>query len=94
LNIFEASSCVGVATGAVGGLWLGFSLFGWLGAVIGLPAGVVIGWFVPPLLVFMVFLLGILFEEGPSGLRKMFRASEKLVPTDNKEPPGDGHDRS
>jgi hypothetical protein len=73
MNVFEASSCVGVIVGSAGGCYLGSSWFGLAGAVLGLPLGAVLGWFVPPLLVFTYFLVGIFFEEGPEGLREMFR---------------------
>ncbi|MCI0458987.1 MAG: hypothetical protein L0Z62_18675 [Gemmataceae bacterium] len=79
MNIFEASSCVGVVAGSAGGCYLSHSWFGLVGAVLGLPAGAVVGWFVLPLLVFAVFVVGIFFEEGPAGLRELFRRGRGSV---------------
>jgi len=96
MNIFEASSCAGIVTGAIGGSWLGFSQFGWTGALIGLPVGVVLGWIVPPFIIFATFLVLIFFEEGPSRIRKMFRGEfdpdPKIgkVPPDRDSPGGEG----
>jgi hypothetical protein len=85
VNLFVASSCLGVVVGSAGGCWLGFSWFGLAGAVIGLPAGAVLGWFLPPLLVFAFFLIAIFCEEGPAGLRKVFDKPAG--------PPGDAAER-
>jgi hypothetical protein len=72
VNIFEASSCVGVVGGTIAAPILGYSCFGVIGAIIGLPIGVVLGWVVPRFLVLGVFLIGIVYEEGPKGLRPLF----------------------
>jgi hypothetical protein len=85
VNVFEASSCVGVVAGSAGGCYLGHSWFGLVGAVLGLPAGAVVGWFVLPLLVFAVFVVGIFFEEGPAGLRELFCRGRGDPPPDGSE---------
>jgi hypothetical protein len=73
----EALTCVSVATGALAGVTWGGVRYGWLGALIGLPAGMVLG----PL-VFLVWWivcfvtivpLGILCTDGPHGLWEFVR---------------------
>jgi hypothetical protein len=76
VNVFECSSCVGIAVCSPVAAWLGYSWFGIVGAVLAFPLGVLVGWLVPPLLVLTVFIGGVLFEEGPKGLRDLLRTGK------------------
>lgn len=45
-TIFHVFKLLGAALGAILGGSYGYQTFGWLGAVIGLPLGLLVGWFV------------------------------------------------
>lgn len=70
MNIFASGSCIGVVVGLAVVVPVSYSKFGVWGAVVGVPASVVLGAVGVPLLIFMAFLICILFEEGPKGLKE------------------------
>lgn len=73
VNLFEASSIIGTIGGSLVGAFVGQSLLGWVGALIGFPAGAVIGWFLPPFLIFAVFLVLICLQSGPKEALDLLR---------------------
>ena len=90
MNIFEFGSIVGSLFGTISGGWLGYSLMGWGGVVIGVPLGAVAGWFVPPMLIFAMFLVGIFRENGFTGVRELFRKGRGSVVGSVDPPPDSG----
>lgn len=66
MNVFDASSCVGVVVGAVGGGCLGYSWLGGVGVALGVPTGAVAGAFILALVVYVVWLV-MIFREAGSG---------------------------
>ena len=80
MNIFEAASLMGTVAGSIAGAVIGHSWFGWLGRAIGLPIGALVGWFVPPFIVFGVFLIAICFESGLKEASNFLRRSGRHAP--------------
>ena len=74
MNIFEFAGCAVGLTGALVGGVVGHSLFGWLGAAIGVPVGGIGGWVAGAGGVGMCFAIGIFKErlEQHHRLRKHF----------------------
>lgn len=70
MNIFEFGSCVGLVVGPAIVAPVAYSKFGLWGAVVGVPMGAISGAVVVPLLICMAFLIGVLLEEGPKGLKE------------------------
>lgn len=70
VNVFDASSCVGVILGAACGCWLGYSWLGWVGAALGIPIGALAGAFILPLVVYAAWLVGLWREAGLAGIRE------------------------
>jgi hypothetical protein len=74
MNVFEASSCIGMAFGVVVGPLVGWSVWGLPGCLVGLPAGVVLGWLFPPLAVFAGLLFVIVCREGRAAAWRLLRS--------------------
>ena len=77
VSLFDCLTCVSVALGAgVCATWGGLR-YGWLGAVLGLPAGVILGPIALVVLWVVLFVLivpgVILFTEGPRGVWEFVR---------------------
>jgi len=59
----ELAGTVGGVAGAIKGAFLGFSLYGWVGLVLGMPIGFLGGIIISVSLVFLVFFIGIQKEK-------------------------------
>jgi hypothetical protein len=73
VNVFDASSCVGVVVGLVVGGWLGCSWLGVAGVALGAPVGAALGAFTLPQLVYTAFLAGVYWEAGLAGVWEEIR---------------------
>lgn len=74
MNLFEFAGCAVGVVGALAGGVVGHSLFGWLGAAIGVSVGTIGGWVAGAGVVDICFAIGILKErlEQHHRLRKHF----------------------
>ncbi|MBN9119364.1 MAG: hypothetical protein J0I06_09415 [Planctomycetes bacterium] len=83
-SLVDCLSCLSVVVGASAGATWGGLKYGWLGGVLGLPAGAVLGVFAMIAVVvasaLVLLPLVILFTEGPRGLWEFVRG--------RWEPPG------
>ncbi len=74
MNLFEMTGCAAGTVGAFVGGVVGHSLFGWLGAIGGVPIGAIGGWVIGVGVVAIGFFIGIVTEriDQRQRLRKQF----------------------
>ena len=63
-------------------------LFDWIGSLAGVLVGAIVGGFALPFLVFGMFMVGIFFESGFTGLRELFPSSHGTVVGECQTPEG------